>query len=182
MGKRSFCRALAVLMYKHRLMKQRSWMWTLFEVILPLLFLSAFIYASRLYPMKTYDPAAYTSPSDVKRIRPVGILPWRMDYSGQVLAILPQVRTPDLVAEVDSLVAFVDANYPAANFSSIGGVGERDDVNVSGFKSGRGGGLATCALACALHLLLTRRAGPPWKLHPWHGCSRAEFNGAPLPR
>jgi hypothetical protein len=80
----------------------------------------------------TYTPQVFgasnffatTSPtSSYQRILPVSILPFRLQYSKQVLAILPQVSNPALNGVVTDLMAFINNTYPAFNGSAFGPYG-----------------------------------------------------------
>ena len=89
-------------------------------------FLSIFVGLSLLFKTTTSPPTAYTSPGpfgDVQRVRPVALLPWQLQQTKYMIAVAPTDNTPALNAEVDSLISFISANYPPANFSNIGGIG-----------------------------------------------------------
>jgi hypothetical protein len=94
-------------------------------------FLSIF---SGLYLLSTTtvsSPVSFTGPGDVQRIRPIALLPWRLQLANSVLAVLPASNNPTLSTEADNLIDFISSHYGAADFSTLGGVGEMSAWGVS---------------------------------------------------
>lgn len=72
------------------------------------------------FSTNVFGATAYTG-SDAQRIAPVSILPARLLYVNQRLAVAP--RTAAQQPLVDAFLAHVNAQYPALNGSTVGGAG-----------------------------------------------------------
>lgn len=84
--------------------------------------LSLFVGLSLLFATVRSNPTSYAG--EVQRVRPIALLPWRLQLANSFIAVLPEYNNPDLNVDADSLVDFISSNFPAANFSDLGGVGE----------------------------------------------------------
>lgn len=78
------------------------------------------ILASVSLLQKTTSSSATANIGDARRVPIVGLLPWRLGLANYIIAVAPESNTAVLSAETDSLMSFISANYPAANFTSLG--------------------------------------------------------------